>query len=59
MNIRNQLCPCGSLKKYKKCCFMRDFKMEQECIERKNRKNVFVVADTIRFVDAEKAWTER
>ena len=27
---RNDACPCGSGKKYKKCCLLKDFHAEQE-----------------------------
>ena len=32
---RNDLCPCGSSKKYKKCCYSKD---RQDLVERLNAK---------------------
>jgi hypothetical protein len=32
MNTRNQLCACGSGKKYKKCCLIKDEAKQKEKI---------------------------
>ena len=55
-NMRNKSCPCGSGMKYKYCCQKVSMEAEKSRIKKFRLKQAFEVADTISFVDAEKAW---
>ena len=56
---RNQLCPCGSKKKYKKCCWAAAFKqMEDQRLQQEQMKEVLDRVNKKEVVETTKQETE-